>query len=114
MTSALSSVDRAFEPRSGQTKDYTIGISCFFAMHAALRRKSKYWLEIMIMCPNGATCLSGQTKDNQIGIDCFSAMHAALKRTSKDWLEIMIMCPSGATCLSCDCCFSDIALYKSN
>jgi hypothetical protein len=23
------------------------------------------------------------------------------------------MCPSGATCLPADCCFSDLALYKS-
>jgi hypothetical protein len=30
-----------FEPRSGQTKDYEIGICCFSAKHAALRRKSK-------------------------------------------------------------------------
>jgi hypothetical protein len=37
---ASSSVYRRFEPRSGQTKDYTIGIYCFFAYHAALRRKS--------------------------------------------------------------------------
>jgi hypothetical protein len=36
-------VDRGFEPRSGQTKDYTIGICCFSAKHAALRRKSKDW-----------------------------------------------------------------------
>jgi hypothetical protein len=28
----------------GQTKDYKIGISCFSAKHAALRRKSKDWL----------------------------------------------------------------------
>jgi len=33
-----------FEPWSGQTKDYKIGICCFSAKHAALRRKSKYWL----------------------------------------------------------------------
>jgi hypothetical protein len=33
-----------FEPRSGQTKDYKIGIYCFSAKHAALRRKSKDWL----------------------------------------------------------------------
>ena len=33
-----------FEPRSGQTKDYKIGICCFSANHAALRRKSKDWL----------------------------------------------------------------------
>jgi hypothetical protein len=36
-----SVVDRGFEPRSGQTKDYKIGICCFSANHAALRRKSK-------------------------------------------------------------------------
>ena len=36
-----SAVDRGFEPRSGQTKDYRIGICCFSAKHAALRRKSK-------------------------------------------------------------------------
>ena len=40
----LSAVDRGFEPRSGQTKDYKIGICCFYAKHAALRRKSKDWL----------------------------------------------------------------------
>jgi len=28
----------------GQTKDYKIGICCFSAKHAALRRKSKDWL----------------------------------------------------------------------
>jgi hypothetical protein len=33
-----SAVYRGFEFRSGQTKDYKIG------MHAALRRKSKTWL----------------------------------------------------------------------
>ena len=39
-----SEVDRWFEPRSGQTKDYEIGICCFSAKHAALRRKNKDWL----------------------------------------------------------------------
>jgi hypothetical protein len=38
---ALSEVDRGFEPRSGQTKDYKIGICCFFTKHAALSRKNK-------------------------------------------------------------------------
>jgi hypothetical protein len=41
---AQSAVDRGFEPRSGQTKDYTIGICCFSAKHAVLRRKSIDWL----------------------------------------------------------------------
>jgi hypothetical protein len=41
---ASSAVDRGFEPQSGQTKDYKIGICCFSAKHAALRRKSKDWL----------------------------------------------------------------------
>ena len=38
-----SAVDRGFEPRSGQTKDYEIGICCFSAKQAALRRTSKDW-----------------------------------------------------------------------
>jgi hypothetical protein len=41
---ALSAVDRGFEPWSGQTKDYKIGICCYPAKHATLRRKSKDWL----------------------------------------------------------------------
>ena len=41
---ALSTRDRSFEPRSGQTKNYQIGICCFSAKHAELRRKSKDWL----------------------------------------------------------------------
>ena len=41
---ASSAVDRGFEPRSGQTKDYEIGICCFSTKHAALRRKNKDWL----------------------------------------------------------------------
>ena len=37
---ASSAVDRVFEPQSGQTKDYKIGMCCF----SALCRKSKDWL----------------------------------------------------------------------
>jgi hypothetical protein len=46
MASVLTSsaVDRGFEPRSGHTEDYTIGICCFSAKHAVIKRKSKYWL----------------------------------------------------------------------
>ena len=46
MVSVLSSsvVDRRFKSWSGQTKDCKIGICCFSAEHAALRRKSKDWL----------------------------------------------------------------------
>ena len=36
-----SAVDRGLEPRSGQTKDYNIGICWFSAKYAALRRKSE-------------------------------------------------------------------------
>jgi hypothetical protein len=39
-----SAVDHGIESPSGQTKDYKIGICCFSAKHAALRRKSKDWL----------------------------------------------------------------------
>jgi hypothetical protein len=41
---ASSAVDRGFEPRSAQTKDYNIGICCFSAKHTALRRKNEDWL----------------------------------------------------------------------
>jgi hypothetical protein len=41
---ASSAVDRGFDPRSGQTTDYKIGICCFSAKPAALRRKNKDWL----------------------------------------------------------------------
>ena len=41
---ASSAVGRVFEPWSGQTKDYEIGICCFSTKHAALRRKSNDWL----------------------------------------------------------------------
>jgi hypothetical protein len=55
---ASSSVDRGFEPLSGQTKEYVIGMRCFSVKHAALRRKKKTgWLGIGIMCKSAATCL---------------------------------------------------------
>ena len=48
-----SAVDREFEPRSGQTKDYEIRICCFSAKHTALRTG---WFGIRVMCPSAATC----------------------------------------------------------
>ena len=49
MVSTLGTLDREFEPWLDQTKNYKnykkkIGICCFSAKHAALRRKSKDWL----------------------------------------------------------------------
>ena len=41
---ASSAVDRGFELRSGQTKDYRIGICCFSAKQAVLRKTGKDWL----------------------------------------------------------------------
>jgi hypothetical protein len=41
---ASSAVAHGFVPRSGQTKDYKIGICFFSAKHAALKRNSKDWL----------------------------------------------------------------------
>jgi hypothetical protein len=52
---ASSTVDRGFETRSSQTKDYKIGICWFSAKHAALMKMAKTgWL----MCPSGAKYLS--------------------------------------------------------
>jgi hypothetical protein len=39
----LSAVDRGFDPHSGQTKDYKIGLCSFFAKHTALRIKNNDW-----------------------------------------------------------------------
>ena len=41
---ASSVIDCGYELRSCQTKEYKIGICCFSAKNAALRRKSKDWL----------------------------------------------------------------------
>ena len=41
---ASSAVDRGFEPRSDQTKDYTIGMCCFSIKHALSRGNIKEWL----------------------------------------------------------------------
>ena len=38
-----SALDTGFESRLGQTKDYKIGICCFSAKQAAIKRKSKDW-----------------------------------------------------------------------
>ena len=73
MVSVLVSnaVDRVFEPRSGQTKDYKIGIFCFSAKHAALG--------IRILCSSGATCLS---------MDCCFIEQALCKSNSAYWSSI--------------------------
>ena len=58
---------------------------------------------------------SGQTKDCKIGICCFSAKHAALReRANTDCLGIRIMGPKEAIYLPVDCCFSQLALLRSN
>jgi hypothetical protein len=57
----LNAVDNGFESRSGQTKDYEIGICCFSAKHTASRSKTRAktgWLGIGIMCQSWPTCLS--------------------------------------------------------
>ena len=41
---AWRAVDRGFEHRPGQIKDYKIDISCFSSKPAVFRRKSKDWL----------------------------------------------------------------------
>ena len=60
MVSVLAScvVDRGFEPQSGQTKDYKIGIvaSPLSMQHYGERAKTG-WFRIRIMCQSGATCL---------------------------------------------------------
>jgi hypothetical protein len=61
--SASSAVDRLFESRSDQTKDYNISMGCFSAKHATLRRKNKEWLARN----QDSVSLSGAT---YLSVDC--------------------------------------------
>jgi hypothetical protein len=66
---ASSVVDRGFEPRSGQTKDYTIGSCCFSAKHAGLRSKSKDGLaRIRIMCQSLAIYLPADCSFSELAL----------------------------------------------
>jgi hypothetical protein len=63
-SSVVDWVDRRFEPRSGQTKDYEIGFYCFSAKNAAFRLRAKtVRLGIRKTCQSGASCLPA---------DCYS------------------------------------------
>jgi hypothetical protein len=42
---ASSAKDSGFETRSGQAKDYKIGICCFFARHTALGSRITDWFD---------------------------------------------------------------------
>ena len=40
---ALSTLDRWFQPQSGQSKDHTTGNCCIFVKHPQLKSTSKDW-----------------------------------------------------------------------
>ena len=79
-----SAVERGFELRSGQTKDYKIGIDCLFAKHAALRRNSKDCLAgNQNICTSEATFLPADCCFSQLElIKSNSACWSSTKRTS--------------------------------
>ena len=52
---AKSAIDRGFEPRSGQTKDYKIGICCFSAKQFEGVRVNIGWLGIRIIKQNNCS-----------------------------------------------------------
>ena len=55
---ASNAVDREFEPRSRQTKDYQNDNLCFSSMHAALSSTISDWLVLnRNNMPSGATYL---------------------------------------------------------
>ena len=62
MVSMLTSnaVDHGSETRSGQTKDYEIGICCFSAKQEESAKTGCFG--IGIMCPNGGTSLSADCR----------------------------------------------------
>jgi hypothetical protein len=75
-----SAVYRVYETRSGQTKDYLIGILCFSANHASLRRKTKDCLAqnknnvlVLDMPTHGLLPQSTSTKSNKAHIIIISS-----------------------------------------
>jgi hypothetical protein len=75
---ASSAVDRGFNPKSGQTKNYEIVVSPLTTHHDGVSAKTG-WLGIRITCPSGAACLHAGC--------CFSVhdkntnKHVGIKRT---------------------------------
>jgi hypothetical protein len=53
--------------RSGQTKDYTVGIFSLSAKHTGVIAKTS-WLGIRNICPSEATCLSEDCCFNEIAL----------------------------------------------
>jgi hypothetical protein len=78
---ALSIVDPGLEPRSGQTKVYKIGICCFSAKHAALRRKSKDWLARNQNNVSADCCFTMKS----ISACWFSTMQTSSSSSSSHW-----------------------------
>jgi hypothetical protein len=81
---ATSAVDRGFEPQSGKTKDYKIGICCFSAKNAALRSKSKDWLaRNQNNVSEWSECLSADCCFSELALcKSYSACLSRTKRTS--------------------------------
>jgi hypothetical protein len=108
MVSMLSSsaVDRGF---IGGVMVSMLSLSAvnrgFISGVMALLECSRSWVQSPI-CSN-------QRLKFIIGASSQSKEHSG-ERAKTGWLRIRIMYLSGATCLSTDCCFSELALYKSN
>ena len=76
---ALSAVDCVVWFLSGPTKDYDIGIHCFYTKHTALRGKSNSsWIVIRKMCTSEATCQP---------VDCYFSELALNKSNWACWPE---------------------------
>jgi hypothetical protein len=63
---AMGAVNHGFEPRSGQAKDYNIGICCLSAKHASFKRKQRLLGRNRDNMSEWATCLSAHC--------CFSVL----------------------------------------
>ena len=63
MVSMLASgaVDRGFEPRSGQSKDFKLVFAASpLSTHHYEKKNTTGWLGIRAMCPSAATCLPAE------------------------------------------------------
>ena len=78
-----SMLDCGLEPCTGQTKDYEFAICCYYARHTALRRKSKDWVGIRIMCLSRVTYLCVDDCVSELALQkCIEACWSITKQTS--------------------------------
>ena len=126
MASVLASSveDRGFEHRSDQNKDYKIGICCFSAKQAALRRKGKDWLarnqdnvsedccfSELILWKSNSACLSSTKRTSSLSHWKITYSRHDVAEKLLNWRYTTIMHSLTLRLLASDCPFCILKLF---